>query len=167
MTLAQFFDYLSSHPSALLWYYIALPIIACLTLLFGKGVGHTSPWKYVYSLIVYLSAIPGLFAVTLGIYLVVFEHRSIMQVDIYTQVLPVISMIVTLGLVRRNVSYDSIPGFEKLSGLLMVIMGLLILLWILEKTHILAITFLPFYMVIGIFVLLLFILLRGWKKTMQ
>lgn len=43
MTLKQFFDFLSSNPSLILFYAIAVPLSALLTGFFSKGEGHLSP----------------------------------------------------------------------------------------------------------------------------
>ena len=84
--------------------------------------------------------------------------------NIFTQILPIVSMIITLWLVRKNVSFDDIPGFDKIGGLIMIISALIIFMWILEKTHILAITVVPFSYFIILFVALLVFSRFGWKK---
>lgn len=73
-------------------------------------------------------------------------------------------MLLCIWLVQRNVEFDEIPGFEKLSGLVLIIGALITLMWIFDRTHIIAITFVPFYWVLIIFLLVLFIVLLGWKK---
>lgn len=166
MTLGDFFNYLSQHPSMVLFYFLALPITAALALVFGRGEGHISPWKYLYSALIYLSAIPGIFAITLNVYLFLFERQSIMQANIFTQILPVLIMLVTFFLVRRNVDFEQIPGFGKISGLICIITALIVLMWILEKTHIIAITFLPFHIVLIIFAVLLIAVVFGWRRLM-
>jgi len=84
--------------------------------------------------------------------------------DVYTQILPIIIMVFTLMIVRKNVDFNQIPGFDKLSGLFLAISAVLAMMWILDKTHIIAFTFMPFYWVIilliGIFILLRFGLKR-------
>ena len=167
MTLGDFFDYIGQHPTTFLFFYLALPITAALALFFGKGEGHRSPWKYMYSVLVYLSAIPGIFAITLNAYLFLFERQSIMNADVITQIVPVLSMFLTLYLVRKNVSFDDVPGFGKISALIFIISALIILMWILEKTHIFAITIIPFALFIGFFLALLFLVVLGWKRLVK
>lgn len=164
MTLADFFDLIGKNPTIILFYFLALPLTALLAGLLGKGEGHLSPWKYLYSTVVFLVSVPGIFAVTLNVYLFLFERRSIMDSNIYTQILPVILMLITLWIVSKNVKFDQIPGFNKLSGLVSVIIAVLIIMWVLEKTHIIAITFMPFIYVIGIFLILFVVIRFGLKK---
>lgn len=148
MTLAEFFDWIGERPGLILSYFILIPIIALLAGLFNKGEGHLSPWKYLFSILIYLVAIPGIFAVTLSVYMFLFERRSIMDTNMYTQVLPIFSMIVTILIIKREVYLDLVPGFDKISGLLLIIASVMTLMWIIDKTRIYAITFMPFYVVI-------------------
>src|SRR5688500_12560505 len=152
MTLGEFFEWTGDHPTLLISYFIGIPLIALLAGMFSKGEGHLSPWKYFYSILIYLTSVPGIFAVTLNIYLFLFERRSIMDTNLYTQVLPVLSMIATILIIKNQVSLDLVPGFDKISGLIIVIASIMALMWIIDKTHIYSITFMPFYVVILILV---------------
>ena len=166
MTLQQFFDILSQNPAIILFYFIALPLTAFLCGVFGKGEGHLSPWKYVYCTLLYMAAVPGIFAIILNVYLFLFERQSVLQMNIFTQLLPIISMFVTFLIIRRNVDFVQIPGFDKLTGLLLIVTGLLASMWILDRTHIIAITFLPFQYVILIIIVLLILIRFGWSRIM-
>ena len=167
MTLGEFFDILSRNPAIVLFYFIAVPLTALLAYFFGKNEGHLSPWKYLYSVLIYLTAVPGIFAITLCIYKFFFERQGIEQINIYTELVPIGSMILTLWLIRKNVSLDDIPGFDKLSGLMIVIAVVLVIMWILDKTHIFVFTSFPFVYVL-LLLIVLFILIRlGLKKVMS
>lgn len=164
MTLQEFFDVISLHPEIIGFYFVALPLTALLAGIFGRGEGHLSPWKYLYSLLVYLATVPGIFALTLNIYFFLFERRPVMETNIYTQILPIVVMLLTLWLIKRNVPFDLIPGFDKISGLIMVTFAILGAMWLLDRLHIFAITIMPFQYVI-IFLVVVFIVVRfGMKK---
>lgn len=164
MTLREFFQLLALNPEILIFFFIACPLTALLSSWLGKGEGHLSPWKYMYSVLVYLICIPGIFSVTLNIYLFLFERQSVFDMDIWTQILPIISMILTLLLIRKNVSFDQIPGFGKIHGLMLMIGAILVLMWLIDRTHIIAISFIPFYQVIIAFLVLLGVAMIGWRK---
>ena len=164
MTLGDFFKICSENPAILIFYMIAVPLTALLAWIFGRGEGHLSPWKYLYSFLVYLTCIPGIFAMTLSIYLFLFERRSILETNIFTQIVPVISMVITLILIRRNVSLDDVPGFGKLSGLLLVITAVIALLWILDRMRIFAITFIPFIWIVALFLLIMLVVIIGIRR---
>ena len=167
MTLGEFFDWTSGHPGLLVAFFLGVPFIALLAGFFGKGEGHLSPWKYVYSILIYLVSIPGIFAVTLSIYLFLFERRSIMDTNLLTQVLPILSMITTLTIIKAQVSLDQVPGFDKLSGLILILGSLICLMWIIDKTHIYAITFMPFYVVVLILLAGFFVIRLGMRRLMK
>ncbi len=165
MTLQELFTQLAEHPAYIIFYFCIIPIAAFLAGLLDQGQGHLSPWKYVYSTLIYFICVPGIFSITLSVYQFLFERRSILQADVFIQVLPVISMIVTLLIVRKNVDLDYIPGFDKLSGLVTMISGALIIMWVIDRTRIWAITYVPFQYVILMFVVLLVVIRYGWKRA--
>ncbi len=152
MTLQDFFNWVKVNPYYTLAYFILIPVIALLAGIFAKNEGHQSPWKYVYTILIYLVCIPGIFAVTFNIYLFFWERSSIMDAEILLQVIPVLSMIVTLYIIKSNVDLDYIPGFDKLSGLMTIIGILLTLMWILDRTHFFVFASMPFPVVILIIV---------------
>jgi hypothetical protein len=165
MTLSDFLVYIGNHPEAVVLYFAILPIAALLLAWIAGAEGRNSPWNLIYSSIIYLSAVPGIFALSLSVYLFLFERRSIMNTDIYTQVLPIVSMILTLNIVRRNVDLNYIPGFEKLSGLLMLIAGTIGLMWLVDRTRIFAIISMPFSAVVLIFIALMLTLRFGYRQA--
>ncbi|MGB3545372.1 MAG: hypothetical protein WBA17_00245 [Saprospiraceae bacterium] len=165
MTLGQFFDALAAQPAYLLFYFTIIPFAALLTNWMERDEGHLPPWNYFYSALIYLVAVPGIFAITLSIYFFLFERRSILDTDLLTQVVPVISMAVTLFLIKTNVSLARLPGFDRLGGLVTMIAGALAIMWILEKTHIYIITFLPFQWALLILAVLLLLIRYGWKRV--
>lgn len=164
MTLFELFELFADNPSLILGYFLLIPFTAFLALILGRQEGHLSPWKYLYSILVYLVSIPGLFAVILNIYLFLFERRPILETDVYSQILPIFSMVGTLLLIKANVDLDKIPGFDKLTAFLMIVSIVMGIMWILDKTHIIAFTYIPFYYVILILIALIAMIRIGWKK---
>ena len=167
MTLKDFFQLLSDNPVIIIAYFLFIPLTALIAGVLGKGEGHISPWKYLYSTLVYMVCVPGIFAITLSVYLFLFERISIFETDVFTQILPVVSMLFTLLLIRANVSLDRIPGFGKMSGLLMMIVVALTFMWIIDKTRIFVFSYLPFQYVLLIFVGLLVLMRLGFSKMMK
>jgi hypothetical protein len=164
MTLAEFFQKIADNPAYVIFYFSIIPLTALLAGWMGKGEGHISPWKYLYSTLIFMVCVPGIFAVTLSIYFFLFERRSIMDTDVFIQILPVVSMIFTLLIIRRNVRLEHIPGFDKLSGLIMMISATLAIMWFIDRTRIVVFTYLPFQYVLLIFVALLIAIRIGWKR---
>ncbi|HMX40890.1 MAG TPA: hypothetical protein PKD78_11200, partial [Saprospiraceae bacterium] len=91
------------------------------------------------SALVFLACVPGIFAAALAVYLFLFERgHSIFQADLLTQVLPIVSMIATLAIVRQNAPFEYIPGFGKLSNLMFMIGAVFMLMYFLNRLHLVA-----------------------------
>lgn len=168
MTVQEFFNYVHDHPQLALYFYLGVPVFALIISWISEPQGYQEPWKYLYSVLIYAACIPGIFAVTLNIYFFFWERRSLMDSEILVQWMPVLSMIATLIIIRRYVSFDAIPGFDKLSGLMTMIAVLLTMMWILDRTHIYAFTYMPIWMVLVIVVggiLLIRWSLRGMMRA--
>ncbi len=167
MTLRECIALLGENGAYVVFYFLMMPVIALIAGFMGKGEGHESPWKYFYSTLIYAVCIPGIFAITLSVYLFLFERISIFDSNIYTQILPVISMLGTLFIIRQNVSFDDIPGFGKISGLTMMIASTILIMWFVDKTHIIVFSYLPISTLLIIFLVLLFVIRFGWKTLLS
>ena len=164
MTLGEFFELIAVNDVWVIFFFTIIPVAAFLAGVLGKDEGHLAPWNYFYGGMIYLTSVPGIFALTLSVYFFLFERGSILDTDLYTQVLPVISMVATLLLIRRNVDLDQVPGFDKLSGLIMMITATIAFMWIIDRTRIWAITYVRFEYVLFIFFALLLVVRFGWSR---
>lgn len=167
MTLGDFFNLLGENSFYVISYFILIPITALIAGFMGKNEGHLSPWKYLYSILIYMVCVPGIFAITLNVYKFLFERGSILDLNIFTQILPIISMIATLLIIRSTVSLDRVPGFGKLSGLATMILVLLTAMWFLEKTRIIIFSYMPIGYFLLLFLVLLIIFRYGWSKMLK
>lgn len=167
MTVAEFLDLISDNPFILMLYFSTMPFIALLALIFGKGEGHTSPWKYLYAILIYLVCIPGIFGIAMALQSLLIDRQSFMNLNIYVTILPLVSMVLTLFLIKRNVPLDYVPGFDRISGFMVMIFVCLVLFWILSKTRVLAITFIPFHYFLIVFLALLLLMVFGWRKLFR
>ncbi|MEM1121884.1 MAG: hypothetical protein AAGJ18_15640, partial [Bacteroidota bacterium] len=136
MTLQEFFDLLAVNPAYIVGFFVLIPIAALIGSVIGKGEADEPVWKYYYSTLIYLAVVPGIFAISLNVYLFLFERQNIMQTDVLTQILPVLSMLATLIIVRKAVDLDKLPGFDKLSGLIWIISAVLLLMWMLVEAQV-------------------------------
>lgn len=166
MTLEELFQQIAENPAYIIFYFSIIPFAAFLAGLLGKGEGHMSPWKYLYSALIFLVSVPGIFSVTLSVYFFLFEKRPIMQTDVFTQIIPVLSMVFTLLAIRKNVNLDYIPGFDKMSGLITMITASLAIMWFIDRTRIWVVSYVRFEVVIGFFIALLIIIRFGWKRIL-
>ncbi len=84
----------------------------------GPGGGARAPWRYLYTLLVYAACVPGMFAAVLVVYALFFTGENLLDLDFAIYLAPIVAMGLTLGLMRRNVDFDSVPGFHRLAGLM-------------------------------------------------
>jgi len=59
---------------------------------------------------------------------------------------------------------DRIPGFGKVSGLMMMIASTMILMWVVDRTRIWVVSYLPFHQVLLIFAGLFLVIRFGWRR---
>lgn len=157
MTLKDFFDFLGEHPTYITLYFLAMPVVAFAFNWISGEEGHRAPWVYIYSGLVFATCVPGVLSVGLSVYFFLFERGSIMNTNILTQVLPILSMVLTISIIRRNVALEYIPGSEKISSLMLLIGATFVLMYILDRTRIFMFVTMSIYQ----FLLILVVLLLG------
>jgi hypothetical protein len=137
MTTRQLIQLAGGHLPAMLAIFISLPVTAWLCgRLHGPNNGGKAPWKYFYSLLVYAACVPGLFSGVLTAYTLFFSKENLVDVNLAVYFLPIVSMAVTLILIHKNVDFEQVPGFDRLSGLMVMIGCSFVLALAIEKTRI-------------------------------
>jgi len=77
MTIQEFAESASHRPLMILLFFGFIVLFAIVAGIIGKGEGHLSPWKYLYSTLIYLTCVPAIFIITLSLYALVVEGASI------------------------------------------------------------------------------------------
>src|SRR5438552_10437787 len=122
MTTRDLIHQADLHAVALAVALAAPPLIACVVgRLHDHGRGGAGPWKYLYAVVVYLACVPGMFAGVITAYTQFFSRENLLDTSLLVYFLPMVSMIVTLVLIRKNVAFDQVPGFDRLSGLMVMV----------------------------------------------
>jgi hypothetical protein len=122
MTTRQFIEMAGQHWLALLGLFLVAPAAAWLCgWAHGRGNGGKPPWNYIYSVLVYLACVPGTFAAVLTCYSLFFTRENLLDVNPLVYFLPIVALVVTLVFIRKNVSFDEVPGFERIEGLMVMI----------------------------------------------
>ncbi|XWW46977.1 hypothetical protein JYG30_05895 [Fibrella sp. USSR17] len=165
MTFRDLFDYAAAQPGLIALLLLLTPVFAfVLNVWAGDTPQAIWRWRYLYAGLVYTACIPGMFAVTLALYLFLFERQSIWAMSLVLQVLPVLTMVATLMLIRRKLPFQYIPGFGRLSSFLTLITALIGVLWFVDRLRLVAFTYVPFgYILVG-FVALLLIIRFAWSR---
>lgn len=164
MTLAEAFQYASDNPSYIVFYFAIVPFAALLAGWMEREEGHLPPWNYLYSALIFMVSIPGILAIGLGVYKWLFERRSIMDTNVLLQILPIASMLLTFFIVKSQVKIDSLPGFHRLSGLVMMISAAMAIMWFIDKVRIIVFSYMPVQYLLIFLLVLLVIIRMGWRK---
>lgn len=137
MTIRELIQLAGQHPVALASLFLLTPLAAWLCgWMHRPGQGSNSPWKYAYSVLVYLACVPGMFAGVLTAYSLFFTRENLLDVSFLVYILPIVSMVVSLVLIHKSVSFEAIPGFDRLSGLMVMIACSFAIALAVEKTRI-------------------------------
>lgn len=160
MSVIDVVDLLGEYPTVLVGVFTIIPLFS---LIYGRlhtrNRGNRSPHKYVYSILVYLSCIPGAFSSVLTVYTFFFLRANLLAVNSLVFFLPIVSMVVTLTIIGRNADLDDLPGFERITGLFALLILTFILALLLQRMRI-WILFHGSIMTFVAVVIVLFLLLR-------
>ena len=122
MTIQELLQHAGRYPWALLGVFVSVPVVTWVVgRLHRRERGGATPWKYIYATLVYISCVPGLFAAVVTGYMLFFTSANLLEVNALVYLLPAASMVVTLILLGKNVDFDAVPGFHRLSGLMTLI----------------------------------------------
>lgn len=137
MTIAGLTEFLAHYPFVILGFFLAPPALAALVGgIHGKGNGGGGPWKYIYTCILYMVCFPGMFAAMLTAYLLFFRNEDLTKVNLLVYIFPILSMVVTLVLVKRGVAeFSKVPGFGRLAGLMLMLGLSFAFAFVLHRLH--------------------------------
>lgn len=137
MTPRELLARLAADPWPLVAFYGAVPAAALvLGLVHRRDGGNESPWKYLYSLLVYAACVPGLLGAVVTGYMLFFSRENLLDVNVLVTLVPVVSMVVTLLVAGRHVDFDRLPGFGRLSGLMVTIGLSFVIVLFLQKLNV-------------------------------
>lgn len=124
MTLRELIVDADRHAPLVLGALAALPAGSFLLgRLHEAGRGGDDPWRRLYAALVYAACIPGMFSASLIVYAFLFTGENLLDANVLVYFAPLVSMAVSLATMSRNVDFDQVPGFDRIWGLL----GLLLL----------------------------------------
>jgi hypothetical protein len=117
---------------------ILAPLVAAavLSLALSRDRASQPPWRHVLSTIVYFTCVPGMLAAVLTAYVLFFTGESLLDVSLVVHALPIVAMVATLILVSRVASFDALPGFDRLWGLMVLIAVTFVVVLAVSRTRI-------------------------------
>jgi hypothetical protein len=136
VTARDVIDLAGRNPWAIAAVSVAPPLLALLAARGGVTASPSAFRRYFYAVLVYLVCVPGIGAAVLTAYTLFFTRESLLDKDLLVHVLPIVSMAATLPLIRKGISFDDVPGFDRLSGLMVLIAVTFIIVLVIQKTFV-------------------------------
>ncbi len=142
----------------ILSFLLGLPVATFLLAKMYKKTPGRNSLDYVFTVLIYAIAIPGMFSFCLVGYSFMFIHQNMLQVNMVIYFLPLISMGLVFYLISRATDFDRLPGFKKLSALMLLMFLVMAVLFFLYRLRIHMVFFGSisnlFWVGLGIFVLM-------------
>lgn len=163
MTIQQLIDWFNSNPYLVLIYFSVILGLALISVLMVT-VNNVNVIKYVMSSIVYAVTVPGILAVTLILYSLFIIRVNLLNVSFISYFVPVIFTILTLFVLNRKVNMSTIPGFSRLSALMIFILIAFGIVFVLQRTHFGVLFIGGFSQLLIVFIIVLIVLKIAWSK---
>lgn len=169
MTIQDLAKLLGEYPLAMLMVFITPAIIAWLLSikLKAKTGVIAKPLRALFSVLTYVVCVPGIFSVVLVAYTMFFQRADLTKVNILVYFLPVVSMVVTLAGIKRSITFDDIPGFDRLSGLMATIGVTFVIALGIEKSRIWVMFHGSIWLLFGLAAVLFILLHMGARKLFK
>jgi len=137
MSVEEFLLWSARRPLVPVAIFLGIPALSWVVArLHDRQQAAESPWKYVYSTLIHVSSIPGVFAAVVVAYTFLFTRESLLKLDVVVTFLPIVSMIVTLVVIARRVDLDRLPGFDRLWGLITLLAVSFVIALILDRLRV-------------------------------
>ena len=162
MTIQDFLDQLDNLTWPLLIFFLALPLVAWLS---SRSKPILTPMRrYWLSSLIYLASVPGVAALMIAAYSLFFLNRNLLEINVVTQILPIVSMAVTLSIMARAVDLERLPGFKRLSGLIMALVTTFLVVLIISKTRIWLVFASSIWVFLGLGLVLFLVIKEGFNR---
>ncbi|WP_158975194.1 hypothetical protein [Cellulophaga sp. L1A9] len=166
MSIQDIISWFNNNQSGVLYYFIAALVLAILSTLIvnAKNIGAI---KYIMSFLVYSVCIPGVLALFLLLYNILFLGSSILQLGLVTYFVPIVAMILILLILNRKIKMSKLPGFTRLSSLIVMIGISFILLFVLQRSYFGVVFLGGFTQLLLVFAVIMVVLRVAWNKFVK
>jgi len=167
MTIQEIIDLINANPKPIIAYYLIVFAITIIASIFVSRENYKRPFTYLFSALVYAVSIPGLISIVLVIYGFFFQKINFLQVNLIAYFLPVISLIIVFTILNKAVKLKSIPGFDRISGLFIMIFLAMSVAYVIQKMFFGIIFFGKLQTLLIIFVVVLIAIKFAWKRLIK
>jgi hypothetical protein len=166
MSIQDIISWFNAHQAALIYYFSTALVLAILSTLLVNAK-NISTVKFVMSFLVYAVCIPGVLALFLVLYHVLFLGASILQLGLVSYFLPIVAMILILLILNRKIKMSKLPGFTRLSSLFISIGISFIIIFVLQRSYFGVVFLGGFTQLLLVFAVIMVVLRIAWNKFIK
>lgn len=166
MTIQEVIDWFNNNNYFVLAYFLSI-IVVSLLVHFTLTQNNVKQLKYIMSVLIYTVTIPGILCVILLLYTLFFLNGNLLNVNLTSYFLPIISMVLTFIILNKKVHLKDIPGFGKISALMVITFVTFVVIFVLQRSHFGLFFIGGFTQLIGVFIVLFIILKLVWARLMK
>jgi len=163
MTLEDLIAFVSTDKTALLLFFLLLPVTTLILTSVSSGRGLEPPFNYLYMGILFAVYLPGVLSLTLWLYSMLFESKALWELPFFIYYLPIIVMGICIFIMnKRQITIRNLPWSGSIYELLILTMITFASILIIMKLEILNFKA-PWQ--VGLFFVFWFgIFFFGWKR---
>ncbi|OMH34802.1 hypothetical protein [Motiliproteus sp. MSK22-1] len=166
MSVNELLSLVSAHNHEVIAFFVTIPLITFILSYMAKPAGSPGVAHYALSGVVYLVSFPGMFAATLVFYALLIAHQNMLEVNAVVYFLPILSMGLVFYLIRRKMAFERLPGFGRLSGLMLLLLLVCIVILFLYRLRF-VIGFFSSIESLGVIAIVLFLLFKWATAKMM
>ena len=163
MTLEDLIAYITTDKTALLFFFMLLPILTFVLTAISSGRSLEPPFSHLFSIVIFAVCIPAVLSITLWFYSMFFDHKGLWQLPFFVYYLPIIVMLICVYIIKKKkIAIRKLPWSGDLYELLILVVITFASILIIMKLEIL--NFKSLWQ-IGLFFIFWFGIFRfGWKR---
>ncbi len=163
MSIQDLIDFFNNYQYYVLGYFIVILFFSLMANIIVSSK-NINTLKYIMSILVYSVTIPGMLALFLLLYNILFLKTNILKVSIISYFAPIIAMIITIVILNQKVKMNRLPGFNKLSSLFVMISIAFGIIFVLQRSYFGVLILGSFTHLIIVFAILMIILRFSWNR---
>ncbi len=163
MSIQDLIDFFNNYQYYVLGYFIVILFFSLMANIIVSSK-NINTLKYIMSILVYSVTIPGMLALFLLLYNILFLKTNILKVSIISYFAPIIAMIITIVILNQKVKMNRLPGFNKLSSLFVMISIAFGIIFVLQRSYFGVLILGSFTHLIIVFAVLMIILRFSWNR---
>lgn len=121
MTVEGLVTAVAQDKVALIFLFLLLP---CMALLMNKLTslrGVESPYTHIYSGTIYIACICGILSLCIWVHTAIFQVKSLIDLNFFIYYLPIISMIATLIIIKKQIRLSQLPWYGEFYELVVLL----------------------------------------------